>query len=58
MAFQVQGRQFNQGSAGVPEGFLQMIWPHLPERQVLSRRCSSLTSDLRATLQAQYATHA
>jgi haloalkane dehalogenase len=50
--FRWQGRQFNQGSAGVPEGFLQMIWPQFAATPGTFPAVLSLTSDLHATLQA------
>ena len=50
--FRWQGRQFNQGSAGVPEGFLQMIWPQFAATPSTFPAVLSLTSDLHATLRA------
>jgi haloalkane dehalogenase len=50
--FRWQGRQFNQGSAGVPEGFLQMIWPQFAGTPSTFPAVLSLTSDLHATLRA------
>jgi len=50
--FRWQGHQFNQGSTGVPEGFLQMIWPQFAATPGTFPAVLSLTSDLHATLRA------
>ncbi len=49
--FRWQGRQFTHGSAGVPEGFLQMIWPQFAATPGTFPAVLGLTSNLHATLQ-------